>query len=388
MQLDAKSFSQTIISLAFTLIIGILTLNMAHAESAACQPSWPAWEAFKTNLISADGRVVDYSSEANKTTSEGQAYALFFALVANDRAMFDKLLNWTNDNLTPEDFSARLPAWAWGKNDEGNWGILDNNSASDADLWMAYTLGEAGRLWDERRYLALSSLMANRILLDETADIPKLGLVLLPGINGFILGDNRVRLNPSYMPLQLLKWFATHSEDPRWDALYDSSLRVIINASPRGYAPEWAIYDAERGFMPDDDADTKYSGSYNAIRVYLWAGMMHQDDPARHGLLDRLMPMGRFISNHGSPPEHINVMTGTANGTGSSGFSAAMIPYLQTVGLNKVAAQQLERIKSRPIIDNNYYDQVLSLFAIGWYNDLYRFDSTGNLTLSRMKKCQ
>lgn len=145
MQVNAKPHCQTISRLTFTLLISISALNMAHAESAA----WPAWGSFKNNLINHDGRVIDYSSETNKTTSEGQAYALFFALVANDRAMFDKLLNRTERNLTANDLSSRLPAWSWGKNDDERWGILDNNSASDADLWIAYTLGEAGRLWED-----------------------------------------------------------------------------------------------------------------------------------------------------------------------------------------------------------------------------------------------
>ena len=41
------------------------------------------------------GRVIDLSQEDKRSTSEGQAYAMFFALVANDQAMFDRLLGWT-----------------------------------------------------------------------------------------------------------------------------------------------------------------------------------------------------------------------------------------------------------------------------------------------------
>jgi len=375
--------------LRFFVCTVLLSLPLqGHTASESCEPSWPAWDSFKKNLVSQDGRVIDYSSETNKTTSEGQAYALFFALVANDRVMFEKLLNWTERNLTPNDLSSRLPAWAWGKNDQGNWGILDNNSASDADLWLAYTLGEAGRLWDERRYIALSSLLANRILQDETLKAPKLGLVLLPGIDGFIHDEQRVHLNPSYLPMQLMRWFTTHSKDPRWNALHDTSQKTIIQSSPRGYAPEWTIYDYERGFLPDDNAEKSSEGSYNAIRVYMWAGMMHWSDPTRQALMDRLMPMGRLVRNLSTPPESVNVLTGTASGTGSSGFSAAMIPFLQAAGLHKIAQQQIERIESHPISGDNYYDQVLSLFALGWHNKLYRFDPTGNITPGWKTKCQ
>lgn len=389
MLVKAKNLQRFLTHLILMLCISIAASASAYAVVSHCQPSWPAWESFKNNLISHDGRVIDYSSEANKTTSEGQAYALFFALVANDRTTFDKLLNWTENNLAPDGFSARLPAWAWGRNSDGNWQILDDNSASDADLWMAYTLGEAGRLWNDRGYLALSSLLANRILQDETFEASRLGRVLLPGIQGFVLDENRLRLNPSYLPMQLLKWFATHGEDPRWDALYNSSRKIILDGSPRGYAPEWVIYDQQRGRVLHDDAESDNTGSYNAIRVYMWAGMMHGDDPTRLALLEKLLPMGRYIRNHGAPPESIHILTGEASGTGSSGFSAAMLPFLQAAGLNKVAEQQLRRIiESSPVAVNSYYDQVLSLFALGWREKLYRFNSTGNITPVWKSTCQ
>ena len=129
-------------------------------------------------------------------------------------------------------------------------------------------------------------------------------------------------------------------------------------------------------------------GSYNAIRVYMWAGMMHWSDPTQQALIDRLIPTGRVVRSHGAPPESVNILTGTASGTGSSGFVAAMIPFLQATGLHKIAQQQIERIESQPISGNNYYDQALSLFALGWHNKFYRFDSTGNLTPGWKSKCQ
>ena len=59
----------------------------------------PAREKFKQDYISEGGRVIDPSDTRKITTSEGQSYALFFALAANDRKAFDKVLAWTRDNL-------------------------------------------------------------------------------------------------------------------------------------------------------------------------------------------------------------------------------------------------------------------------------------------------
>lgn len=336
--------------------------------------------------------MIDGSTEIMKTTSEGQSYALFFALVANDRITFDLLLNWTEKNLANGDLASNLPAWVWGKKEDDSWGVLDNNSASDADLWMAYSLGEAGRLWTERRYVALSSLMANRILSAETLEARGLGIVLLPGSNGLTPSATRVRLNPSYAPLQLMHWFAAHSKDQRWPSLLTSSKQLIVGSSPKGFAPDWVIYDYNKGFLPDANekspGEKSDIGSYDAIRVYLWAGMLNRDDEERQSLLAALKPMAKFVESRGYPPQSIHVLTGASEYQGSSGFSAAMVPFLQAAGLNKAVDSQLQRIETQPVAEDSYYDQVLSLFALGWHDSLYRFDHKGNITPSWISTCQ
>jgi endo-1,4-beta-D-glucanase Y len=377
--MQAKLFLRILRYLTCALIVSL----SAPAHAASCDKAWPAWEAYKKNFIDAQGRVIDNSSEAMITTSEGQAYALFFALVANDRATFDKLLNWTALHQSKDDLTTHLPAWAWGKNDQGNWGRLDPNSAADADLWMAYTLGEAGRLWDNRGYVALSSLITDRILSAETLNVPGLGLVLLPGAVGFTQ-PSRVRLNPSYVPLTLLHWFVAHSKDARWAALLASSQQMLVKASPGGYAPDWILYDYNKGFLPDTEKGNM--GSYDAIRVYLWAGMQNKEDPDRSTLLDTLKPMARLVEKQGYPPESINTLSGESHNQGPSGFTAAMIPFLQAQGMNKTAEQQLARIAAQPI-ENSYYNQVLGLYALGWHDNLYRFDTQGNLTLRWNSTC-
>ncbi len=387
MLINSKFILRILFSLAYALIFNLNSFAVAQTSSPTCEKSWPAWESFKKSSINAEGRVIDSSTEGMRTTSEGQAYALFFALVANDRTTFDKLLSWTEKYQSQDDLTSHLPSWVWGKSDDGTWGGLDPNSASDADLWMAYALGEAGRLWSDRRYVALSSLIADRILSVETLEVPGLGLVLLPGISGFTPTPTRVRLNPSYVPMQLLHWFVAHSKDARWTALLNSSQQLIIKSAPKGYAADWTIYDYDKGFMPDPDAEKGRVGSYDAIRVYLWAGMLHRDDADRQVLIDALKPMARFVANHGSPPESIDVLTGVANNEGSSGFSAAVLPLLQTIGMNKAADEQMLRIEAQPIAEDNYYDQVLSLYALGWRDNLYRFDSKGNLTPRWISKC-
>ena len=87
-----------------------------RADEATCAP-WREWEAFKRLYVSTEGRVVDASTPQDLTVSEGQAYAITFALIANDAQGFAQILGWTRDNLAGGSLERTLPAWKWGHED-------------------------------------------------------------------------------------------------------------------------------------------------------------------------------------------------------------------------------------------------------------------------------
>jgi endoglucanase len=340
--------------------------------------AWPAWDAFARQFIGPEGRVT--VDEQARTHSEAQSYALFFALVAGDREYFERLLLWTENNLSAGDITSQLPAWLWGKREDGTWGVIDRNAASDADLWIAYALAEAGRLWNEPRYRALSAALARRIVDEEAADLPGLGLTLLPAPHGFALKDGLWRLNPSYTPLQVLHRLAGSTAQPAYRALTVSALRVIVRSAPKGLSPDWTVYNTKihrRGFRAD--AADKGRGAYNAIRVYLWAGMLHAQAEERHLLLKTLAPMAHFVREQGYPPESIDILTGQASGPAPAGFSAALLPFLHASGQTDALRAQTLRLQKRAPRHNAYYEQCLMLFGQGWMEGAYRFDAHGRL---------
>lgn len=368
----------------WTLALSALLFLPATGVHAGCA-RWPGWVTFKQQFVSEDGRVIDRSDARLHSTSEGQAYGMFLALVANDRRTFDLLLRWTENNLAGGDLSARLPGWQWGRRDDATWGLLDANAASDADVWMAYALGQAGRLWGEPRYTALGTRLADRALREETAWVPGLGRVLLPGPVGFgpWRRDGRLsaRLNASYLALPVLRWLAVHA-DPAWHAVLDSSLQVLREGAPLGLASDWVLVEAAEGAAPRwhwGQAQTDRVGSYNAIRVYLWLGLTAPQDPARRALLDHFAPMADLVARTGVPPESIDALLGTGSGTAPVGFSAALMPFLQALGRTDAAAQQHARLQAQPPRPGAYYEQVLSLFALGFRDARYRFDEDGRL---------
>jgi len=356
---------------------------------------WNAYRTFASRFIQADGRVVDFSTPAQQTTSEGQSYAMFFALVANDRAMFDRLLNWTRANLAANQFDAntmRLPSWQWGRKADGSFGVLDPNSASDSDVWIAYDLLQAGRLWNEPRYTRLGEALAAQIVKHEVASLDGIGPMLLPGPQGFQI-DDVTRLNPSYSPLPVLRGLASAMPKGPWNALAENGYKLVSVTSPRGFAPDWAAYKNGQFVVDPQNADT---GSYDAIRVYLWAGMASSADPLSKPWLAALGGMRQAVAQTGIPPERVAVSTGVGSGEGPLSYWASLGPYFKALGddrglgLARTHLAVLDAPIGSPVINNRepvYYDRVLGLFGAGFIEGRYRFDEAGRLVPSWRSAC-
>lgn len=181
------------------------------------------------------------------------------------------------------------------------------------------------------------------------------------------------------MPLQVMEWLARTQPQPEWRALVGSSRSIIVGASPKGFSPDWTLYDTQQGFLQDTEGAEKGQGGYNAIRVYLWAGMLHADAPERQPLLDALAPMARFVRQYGYPPETIDILSGQHSGAAASGFSAALLPFLQASQESGALQEQRTRLEARPIRANAYYEQALALFGQGWDEGFYQFTAAGQL---------
>ena len=366
------------------LCAALLFASTALATGSYCS-SWPQWEKFRQLYLSDEGRIVDPTTAQSITVSEAQAYALTFALVANDAISFEKILRWTRDNMAGGNLEHSLPAWKWGRADDGKWTVLDPNSASDADVWMVYALTEAAQLWHNVTYAGLAQAMSESILREEVSVIPGLGPTLLPGPRGFV-AQQTWRLNASYMPVQALRAIARRSGNRLWADVLKSSLRVIVGSSPHGFTADWIEYRESGGFFTD--STTLGVGSYNAIRVYLWAGMLADSDPQAGALARQLRPMATAAAQH-APPESIDTMTLEGHGDAPPGFSAALLPMLAHFKLVDTAQTYRKLIEATSFKDNqHYYSDVLALFGLGWLDGRYRFDREGDLRVEWTTACK
>lgn len=372
---------------AAVCIVGVFFVLTLSGAASASSAGWPLWDQYKTHFLTNDGRIVDWSAD-ECTTSEGEAYALFFALTANDRPSFDLILNWTTVQLAQGSLDQNLPAWLWKRSPAGNWSVADNNSASDADLWIAYTLLQAGRIWRAPSYTSLGRSLAARIAREEVASLPGNRVVLLPGRQGFQAGPQALFANPSYAPLQLLTALAQEFPEGPWRAIANSVLEQLAPSVGHGFAMDWVQYHSDSGFSAwaGPTSMGHPSGGYDAIRVYLWAGMLDQRANARSAVLNSLSGMRAYMVAHDAPPERIAVDGTVIENHAPVGFSAAVIPFLLAAGENAAARTQSDRLKRERVAanglygkDQHYYDQNLALFSQGWTDGLFRFDALGQL---------
>jgi endoglucanase len=376
-----------------SLLLGLI-LSMVAATGGCKQGPWSLWNSYSARFIDAQGRVIDHQV-ADRTTSEGQAYAMFFALVGNDRPAFDRVLSWTRANMAGGDLAAHLPGWLWGRNAAGEWKLQDSNSASDADVWMAYTLVEAGRLWKAPAYSNQGRQMMALIAKSEVADLPGFGLMLLPGPTGYHHQTGpRMQswtLNPSYLPLFVFERLA--SEDPAgpWQHIALGIPGFLRQSAVHGYAMDWVNYVPGDGFYPvgphpENNAEMPV-GSYDAIRVYLWAGMIDGGDKQKEEVLGAIPAMSTYLVDHDSPPEKVSDLGIPMAQDGPAGFSAAVLPYLMSYpGKEKPRARQTIRLSMMKDHgsglygrDQTYYDQNLALFATGFVEARFRFGLDGKL---------
>jgi endoglucanase len=381
-----------VIPLALFLACSV-TAGFGPAATGPHQTDWPLWSRFSEAFISNDGRVIDRTAD-EVTTSEGQAYALFFSLLADDRPTFVRLLAWTRSNLAAGDLTQNLPAWKWGRGTDGTWGVIDPTPASDADLWLAYTLLEAGRLWCDPPLTLEGNALLALIAKLEVTDVPELGPTLMPGPSEYFVLDQKTwRLNPSYLFLPALRRLATLDPAGPWAGTVTSALRVLTEAPSSGYLPDWIAWEpASKTFVPDPIKGGV--AGFDAIRLVLWAGLVPATDETSKLLDEKLAGPLLAFRKFGKVPVRVTLSDPPVPTpeSGPAGYYAALLPLARRHG----DADELTRLRVLLATRKRnglygappaYYDQCLALFGEGHAEQRYAFSNDGRLDVKWESRC-
>ncbi len=263
-----------------------------------------SWRGYRARFISPEGRVVRPENDRD-SISEGQAYALLRAVWSRDQATFDLVYTWTEANLSRRrTHGDELLSWRWGQTAPGRWGVLDANSASDADLDYALALILAERRWGrptggQPPYRDKALAVMRSILAKETVSDPRGGLWLTPG--SWIGPGLPLLLNPSYFSPAHYRVFHGVSGDGRWLRLLETAYaaaevltRRLGDLAGVGLVPDWCQLAAPGTFQPAPGHSTAYG--WEAVRLP-WRlaldGLWFGQERSRRGLRETLVPFFR-----------------------------------------------------------------------------------------------
>lgn len=221
----------------------------------------PSYELYKQNFMSKDGRIID-PDKNNITTSEGQSYIMLRSLAIGDKKTFDLSYKWAKNNLQRKD---KLFSWIWGENKNGKYEILDPNTASDADVDIAFSLILAYEKWKQYTYLLEAEAIINSIWNNETRRIGE-NIVLAPGV--VQNADEKIEINPSYFSPYAFRLFQKYDDIHDWNCLIDSSyyyLSEVMTQTKTKLPPNWFLIQNDQIVLEDSE---RSDFSYDAIRVF------------------------------------------------------------------------------------------------------------------------
>jgi endoglucanase len=339
-----------------------------------------SWSFYKIRYIRPDGRVQRPDSN-NDTVSEGQAYALLRAVWCRDQAVFDRCYDWTEKNLSQKSSqNSHLLSWHWGGDAQGRLGVLDANSASDADLDYALALVLAHRHWSKPTlplpdYLSKAKLVLGDILARETCRDPWGRLWLTPG--DWEKCRQPLLLNPSYFSPAWYNLFFEVTHDRRWLELSQSAytgIDIMSRSLDRqrgvGLVPDWCLLSEVEQFTPAPDRSNAFG--WDAIRVP-WrlglAGIWFQDPRSKDFLSRTFLPFSRSqLQTHGKLFAVYRYTGEPLESYDSPVLYAGLVAAALAVGDRPLAKQAAEKILSfyRETTDGGYFNRPDDYYGNNW----------------------
>jgi len=261
---------------AMLVTIGVGAYLLFQSQSRVFSPYTlltSSWDKYRQKYIQDDGRVIDFSQD-NVTTSEGQSYAMLRAVWIDDRETFDKVWDWTKNNLKRQ--NDWLFGWRWGKRSDELYGLLPEggeNSASDADQDIALALILASKRWGDQKYLEHLQAILTDLWDINTAEANGKRYMLA---GNWAQSQTEYILNPSYFSPYSWRAFAMYDTQHDWKGLIQPAYDLLNAASQSNLntggtanvPPNWVAMNRTIGDLyAPQNAQLTTDYSYDAVRV-------------------------------------------------------------------------------------------------------------------------
>lgn len=283
-----KYLSLIFLVVGFGILTSVLYVNSAVSKQRRTFSPYTlltsSWENYKIRFVNPDGRVIDYD-QGGITTSEGQSYALLQAVWMDDKTTFDKVWQWTQQNLQRE--TDMLFGWRWGQLTNGAYGLLPDggqNAASDADVDIALALLLASSRWQQQSYAETALPIITDVWKMET-DIANGKRYMIAG--NWATGSEEIIINPSYIAPYAWRIFAKVDPnhdwlgliDPAYELLHAVSINNLDTGKSVGLPPDWvAIKKADGSVSAASHLGLRSAYGFDAMRVpwriaidYVWS---------------------------------------------------------------------------------------------------------------------
>ena len=185
----------------------------------------------------------------------------------------------------------------------------------------------------------------------EVANLPGFGAMLMPGPDGFQHEQDLDAESELSADCSSSSGWPRSIPAGRGGRLRVNIPQLLEQSARHGYAMDWVDYVPGDGFypaaeqQPGSKAADAPGGSYDAIRVYLWAGMLDARRRDARQILNAVPAMSAYLANHDAPPEKVSDQGIPLAQDGPVGFSAAVLPYLRAFpDLSRSSAQQMIRM--------------------------------------------
>jgi endoglucanase len=335
-----------------------------------------SWKSYRQRFIQPDGRVIDWESD-QRTTSEGQAYAMLRSVLANDPETFARTLNWAEVNLARKvggKTTDRLWTWKWGRMPQGQWGVLDGNFASDADIDACFSLILASKRWDKPEYLVLARQKLKDLWQFSTLEV-KQQRYLLPGPEVAFRQGETLIFNPSYFAPYAFRVFAQVDGDRDWLKLVASSYRVLEDSatlSSVGLPSDWVGFNLKTQRYESLKAPLLSQYGFDASRVW-WRvaldGAIYNEPRAMAYLKQHTTHLRQLWLDQGKIPAQISLQ-GQAlvdyDATSQYGMLFAAMELLDPAISENISQKKLLPRYQQGFWDNDaaYYTQNLVWFGL------------------------
>ena len=256
------------LSLAVAMSIAVSGCGSSSPPSPSSSPSTTTTSvgganAFLDRYVTADGRVLRHD-QGGDIVSEGQAYAMLIAEIAGRPRLVRTIWSWTIAHLRRPDGLLKYHA-------TGSGDILDDQSASDADVLAAYALlryrgSEQARLHTAGKHLAAA------ILRGETTGAGS-GPVVVAG--PWATQTTPPTVNPSYLMPSVYAALGTQTGDERWQQAASTAQSLVSGLTQDGQQlpTDWAqLANGQLTGTADPGGGAPVQYGLDAARLPLWFG--------------------------------------------------------------------------------------------------------------------